>query len=206
MTEEEQIEQLKNWIKQFGPTILAGVIMAIVLVTVWHYWQEREARILTHASSVYDEMLTLRAQNDSQAAVVQAEKLLSHYPKTPYADMAALLLARDAATKKDYPTAIEQLNWVIDHSASNAIRSIANIRIARILIQDGKANEAIEELNRLYDKNFNALADETRGDAYMALNKIPEAKMAYQQTIQELPADETTRRPILQMKLDNMAS
>jgi predicted negative regulator of RcsB-dependent stress response len=206
MTEQEQIEQLKNWIKQYGMTVLAGIVLALIMVTGWHFWQERENKILTHASGVYDEMLTLRAQNETTTAVVQAQKLLDHYPKTPYAIMAALMLARDAVINKDYPSAIKQLQWAADHSSNKSIKAIANIRIARIFIADKKPQQALSQLQIVKNKNFESLTNEVRGDALVAMNDAVKAKASYQLALQALPQDETTRRPILQMKLDNLAS
>src|SRR5476649_2349529 len=113
MTEEEQIEQLKNWIKQYGLSILLGAALAVFMVTCYHYWEQYQVRILTHASGIYDEMLTARAQNNPTSlanAKVQAEKLLSHHAKTPYAQLAAFMLARDAVIQKKYAEALEQLN------------------------------------------------------------------------------------------------
>jgi predicted negative regulator of RcsB-dependent stress response len=206
MTEQEQIEQLKNWIKQYGMTVVAGVVLALIIVASWHYWEDRKNRILTHASSIYDEMLTLRAQNDAKGAITQANKLIEHYKNTPYSNMAALLLARDLSIKKDYPNAIAQLNWVIKNTHNAAIRSIAKIRIARILLADKKATEALDTLKKIDDANFNGLADETRGDAFLSMNDVNKAKASYLLALQELPKDETTRRPILQMKLENLAT
>ena len=83
MTEEEQVEQLKNWIKQYGPTVIAGIVMALIIVTCWHYWQDYQTRMLTSASRTYDEMLSLRAQNNASGTTVQAQKLLKNYTRTP---------------------------------------------------------------------------------------------------------------------------
>ncbi|HVX00599.1 MAG TPA: tetratricopeptide repeat protein [Candidatus Babeliaceae bacterium] len=205
MTEQEQIQQLKNWIKQYGLTILLGIVLALVITSGWHYYQGYKENKLIHASSVYDQMLSLRAQNNSNRAVVQAQKLLKNYPHTPYAQMAALMLARDATLKKNYPEAIQQLNWVIDHSKDKAIREIARLRIARVLITEKKPQEALDTLSKINDNNFNGFADEIRGDAYLALHDTNSARKAYEQALQELPNAEVTR-PILQMKLDNLAT
>ena len=43
LTEQEQIEQLKTWIKQYGLTILFGIVIALVLSFSWHYWQQYRA-------------------------------------------------------------------------------------------------------------------------------------------------------------------
>lgn len=205
MTEQEQVQQIKNWLKQYGFTILAGIAIALVITSSWHYWQNYRNKVLTHASGVYDEMLTLRAQGNASDSIVQAKKILSHYANTPYSQMAAFLLARDAVLKKNYPEAIDQLNWVIDHSKDNSMREIARTRIARILITEKKPEDAIKLLKKIDDKNFIGLIDEIRGDAYLAMNNSADARKAYELALQELPNAEVTR-PILQMKLDNLAT
>lgn len=205
LTEQEQIQQLKNWVKQYGLTILAGILLALIASSGWRYYQNYRNKVLLHASAVYDEMLTLRAQNNMDGATVQATKLISHYPKSPYAQMASFMLARDAIIKKNYPEAIDHLNWVIDHSKNHSIQEIARIRIARIQITDNKPELALETLKPLNDKNFAGLVDEVRGDAYLALKNTAAARKAYELALQELPNAETNR-PILEMKYDNLAT
>jgi len=205
LTEQEQIELLKSWIKQYSVVILAGVLIAAVAITGWRYWQQRQNKILTHASAVYDEMLTMRAQNDSTSTLVQAQKLFSHYPQTTYGQMAAFMLARDAVIKKDYPEAEKRLNWIIEHSKIDSIRQIARIRLARTLIAENKPQEAIKELQTVEDNSFNGLTDEVKGDAYLALNDTKMARQSYQQALDELPNADVIR-PILRMKYDNLAN
>lgn len=203
LTEQEQIQQLKTWLKQYGPTILLGIVLALLMTTGWRYWQNYRNKVLMHASSVYDEMLSARAQNNDNEAIVQAKKLLAHYRKTPYADMAALLLARDAASKKDYSAAITQLTDVMDHSKTASLREIARIRIARILLAQQKADDALALLKKQDDKNYIGLVDEVRGDAYLIKSDPTAARNAYQLALQELPNTDVTR-PILEMKYANL--
>jgi predicted negative regulator of RcsB-dependent stress response len=209
LTEQEQIEQLKNWIKQYGLTVLAGVVIALIMVSCWRYYQRYQDRILTHASGVYDEMLTARAQNDAASldnAKVQAGKLLSDYPKTPYAQFAAFTLARDAVAHQNYPEALKQLNWVLDHGTDDSIRQIAEIRMARILITENKAGDALATLEKVYDTSFKGLIEEVKGDAYLQQKDYPNAKAAYHLALTSLPKEEAAEKPLLQMKLDNLAT
>lgn len=205
LTEQEQIQQLKTWAKQYGPTIVLGIVLALLMSTGWRYWQNYQNKVLMHASSVYDEMLSLRAQNNEDGALVQAKKILAHYRKTPYADMASLLLARDAVLKNDYPEAIKQLTWVIDHSKNHSMQEIARLRIARILISEQKPDEALALLKKINDKNYKGLIDEVRGDAYLIKQDPEAARTAYQLALQELPNAEVTR-PILEMKYANLTT
>ncbi len=205
MTEQEQIELLKNWVKQYSMVILSGVVIAAIAITGWRYWQERQTKILSHASAVYDEMLTMRAQNNVNATVTQAEKLFSHYSQTTYSQMAAFMLARDAINQKNFTKAQEHLNWVINHSRIAVMRQIARIRLARVLIAIQKPQESLKTLETVEDKNFNGMTEEVKGDAYLALKNISMARQSYKQALSELPNAEVIR-PLLQMKYDNLAT
>lgn len=205
LTEQEQIEILKNWLKQYSVVILTGIIIAFLVISGWRYWQQRQAKILSHASAIYDEMLSTRAQNDPAATLVQAQKLFSHYPQTVYGQMAALMLSRAAVAKKDYPQAEEHLNWVLDHSGIASVRQIARLRLARIMIAQQKPDQSIQLLEKVDDKTFNGLIDEVRGDAYLAMKNVEMARKSYQDALNELPNAEAIR-PLLQMKYDNLAT
>lgn len=204
LTEQEQIELLKNWVKQYSLVILAGVLIAVACISGWRYWQQRQTKIISHASSVYDELLTKRAQNDAAGTQAQAQKLFTHYSNTTYGPMAALMLARDAIIKKDYATGETHLNWALDHTRSS-MREITRIRLARVYIAENKAEAALDLLKEVDDKNFAGLIDEVRGDAYLALKKPALARQAYQEALTKLPNAEVIR-PLLQMKFDNLAS
>jgi predicted negative regulator of RcsB-dependent stress response len=206
MTEEEQIEQLKRWLKQYSSTIIAGIILAVVIMTSWRMWENYHNKILYHASGVFDEMLALRAQNETHDASVQADKLIHHYKKTPYAQMASLMLARDAIANKNYSEAEKRLNWVMDHSKTAPVREIARLRLARVFIAEKKADEALSTLDHVDDDSFIGLVDEVRGDAYLLQNNKALAKESYQKAIKELPKEDVAQTPLLQIKLDNLAA
>ncbi|MFZ2314963.1 MAG: tetratricopeptide repeat protein [Gammaproteobacteria bacterium] len=205
LTEQEQIELLKNWVKQYALVILAGVVIAVIAITGWRYWQQRQTRILNHASAVYDDMLTMRAQNNAAGTLIQAQKLFTHYHQTVYGQLAALAIARDAVNKKDFDEAKKQLNWVIGHSKVASIRQIACLRLARLQLAEQKPEESLKTLDDVDDKNFLGLINEVKGDAYLAMKKPDEARKAYADALKTLPNADVLR-PLLQMKYDNLAT
>ena len=205
LTEQEQIQQLKNWIKQYSPTVLAGIVIALIISVSWHYWQSYRNKMLTQASITYDEMLTLRTQNNASGISTQANKLLTHYAKTPYAQMAALMLAREAVSQQKYPEALAQLNWIVNNSSESSLRDIARIRIARIMLLEKQADAALTILNKVDSKNFLGLAEEIKGDIYSTQNNPGAARKAYQLALATIPNAEISR-PLLQMKYDNLAT
>lgn len=205
LTEQEQIEILKKWIKEYSVVIISGILIAGITVTGWRYWQDRQAKILNHASAVYNEMLAMRAQNNPTATLVQAKKLFRHYPKTPYGQMAGLMLARESAAKNQYKEAMKTLTWVLDHSRTPAIKQIARIRLARIMIADKQYQSAINTLQKVDDQYFKGLIDEVTGDAYLSMKNIDMARVNYQKALSEIPNAEIVR-PLLQMKYDNLTT
>jgi predicted negative regulator of RcsB-dependent stress response len=205
LTEQEQIELLKNWIKQYSLVILAGVVLAMLAISGWRYWQQRQNKILTHASAIYNEMLTMRSQNNVAATLTQAKKLLSRYPQTTYAQLAALMLTKNASFTKDYPEAEKHLNLVITGSNISSLRQIARLRLAKIFIAQNKAEDALQQLKTVDDKRFIGLIDEVRGDAYLAMQNTHNARQAYQKALEELP-DADVLSPVLRMKYDNLTT
>jgi predicted negative regulator of RcsB-dependent stress response len=204
LTEQEQIQQLKNWVKTYGFTILLGITIALLITSGWRYWQKREDKTLTHASLIYDRMLSMRSQNNNEASNIEANKLLTRYPKTAYAGMAAFMQARDAVLQKNYVKAKEQLQWVIDHSNNRTMKETARIRISRILINENQPDAALTLLNKIDDPHYIGLIDEVRGDAYLLKNDKKSAYDAYGLALKELPNAEISR-PILVMKFNNLA-
>lgn len=205
LTEQEQVELLKNWIKQYSLVILLGVALAFATITGWRYWQARQIRILSHASAIYDDMLAMRAQNDAKNIAIQAEKLFTHYPQTIYGQFAALMLARNAISDNKYNEAEKKLQWVIDHSKVKSIRQIARLRLGRLLINEQKPAAGLQLLNTVDDRYFAGLTDEIRGDAYEAMDNPLQARAAYKKALAELPNAEVIR-PLLKMKFDNLAT
>lgn len=205
MTEQEQIQQIKNWLKQYGLTIIAGIVIALAITTGWRYWQNYQNTLLTQASAVYDQLLLSRTQKNTATTKELAEKILAQYPKTPYAVMAALLLAQNEISNNHYSEAVNQLNWVLKHAHEKSLRQIARLRLARLMISQKQPDEALSLLKKIDDKHFGALIEEVRGDAYLAKDDKASARDAYKLALQQLPEAEMMR-PILQMKVDNLAN
>lgn len=205
LTEQEQIELLKSWIKQYSRVILLGVLLAMICIFGWRFWQQREIKVTTRASKIYDEMLTARAQNDTLATAAQAKKLEKHYAKTVYGNMASLMLARDAVTKKKYDEASALLSDVMQHGQIPGIKQIARLRLARLYLTLNAPQKSIGILKKIDDKTFIGLIEEVRGDAYLLMKNNKLARQSYQAALTLLPNADTTR-PLLQMKFDNLAT
>ena len=135
LTEEEQVERLRAWWKEYGLAIIAGIIIAIVVVITWRYYNAYETRKSQAASLIYTTMVNSVLSQQTQSAQQAANALVTEYASTPYAAYAALWLAKQAVMQKQYQQAITQLNWVLDHSSAKAIEQVARLRLAQINLQ-----------------------------------------------------------------------
>ncbi|MCX7557857.1 tetratricopeptide repeat protein, partial [Xanthomonadaceae bacterium JHOS43] len=60
-----------------------------------------------------------------------------------------------------------------------ALASLANLRLARLQLAAGKAQDALDSLAKVPAGDFAGLAAEVRGDALLALGRKDEAEVAY---------------------------
>jgi len=205
ITEEEQIELIKNWFKQYSLVIVAGIAIAFLIVFAWRTLEARHQQKLTHASNIYDEMLAARSQSDIKDTKANASKIYTNYQNTVYGTMAALMLGRDAAISKNYTEAEKHFQWVINHSESSAFAQIARLRLARVYLSNKNPQKALELLQTVDDLSFKGLIKEERGDAYIALKQPNKALKAYSEALIDLP-NAAVIRPILQIKRDNLVT
>jgi len=203
-SETEQIEQLKRWWQQYGKSTLAVVIVGFLISWGWHAWQKQHERLLQTASVVYERLLTSIIRDDQVALEQQATRLFKHYPHTPYAQLAALILARKAVYNGDLEGAEQKLMWVMKHGENAALKQLARIRQARILAATGKQKEALKLLDKVDDKAYLSLIYDAKGDIYIQMENKEAARSAYQEALNALPTYEIMQ-PLILMKLDDLA-
>lgn len=206
--EEEQVENLKRFLKDYGTPILIGMALAVAVFLGWRFWQNEKLDEATKAAAIYQDMLSAvqRNQVNPQDKAVNtdvqryAKTLKEDYAKTPYALNAGLLLARQAADHNDFKEAEKQLRWVLEQKPGEGERVLTVTRLARVLAAQKQYEAALGLLNKETDAGFIPTVEELKGDIYQAQGKIPEAQKAYQAALTALQARDE-RRPLLEMKM-----
>jgi predicted negative regulator of RcsB-dependent stress response len=201
LSEKEQIQLLKNWWKEYGPTIIATIVLFLALSTGWRYWQQHAIKQKVTASTIYSQLIETHTQKKSAETKAFAENLIKNFSRTPYASFAAMLLAKDAVAENKLDDAHKQLTWVIENSKQEDLRELARLRAARILIAENKPQEAITLLQHGKKSMYAAAKQEIIGDAIAAQQK-PDAIAHYRKALDETSKDVTTPAisPLLKMK------
>ena len=97
------------------------------------------------------------------------------------------------------------MQWIIDHAKETALHDLARLRIAGILLDQEKYDEALRILNTPHGDTFAGLYLDRRGDIQVAAKKISEAQLSYQSAIEKLSKNNNYYN-IVQMKLDALGN
>lgn len=207
-TDEEQAELIKKWWSENGSSVVTTVAVAVAGVVGWNFWQDQKQATGEAASATYSQLVQLAAQeNDAVQGEMQtlAEQLKSEYADTAYADFGSLFIARLAADNGDYDAAAAELRGLIASADSEAVRQTATARLAAVLIQQGKADEALAVLPETADAAYAPQIEEARGDALYLKGELNNARDAYLRAMdaaQTLGQTNTT----LQRKIDTLVA
>jgi predicted negative regulator of RcsB-dependent stress response len=126
--------------------------------------------------------------------------LASDHPKSGYTQQGHLLLAKRAADAGKFEDAIKHLRDVADTSGDEELAQVARLRLARLLIQTGKHDEALQALNVEKAGAFSAQVHEIRGDALVAKGDAQGARAEYAAAL-EPDAKGQIDRPTVELKL-----
>ena len=203
LEEQEQLEDLKAWWKQWGNTI-SGVIIAvcagIIAVQGWRWWTAQQAE---KASVLYNAVSSAVRSNDVAKAKDAMAQLADKYGGTAYAPRAALLLAATLHEAGDKAGAKAQLASVIDRDSEAELKEIARLRLAALLMDDKQYDEALRTLDAKHDEAFGGIYNDMRGDILVAAGRNAEARAAYQAALARFDA-RSPYRNYVQVKLDTL--
>jgi predicted negative regulator of RcsB-dependent stress response len=200
LTDKEQVELFKKWWRNYGKSISFAIVLGLLIGFGWRYWHQYRAHKAEQASIIYAQLQNAYAQNQTKAIQPLTTQLITDYRSTPYASLAAFLVARDAAAQKNYPMAVQQLTWVMQQAKLTSFRQIARLRAARILLAEKQPQAALVLLQKIEDPAYSALIDTLKGDVFTAMGNTPAAAKAYQNAKNELH-QAGINNPFLQIKL-----
>ena len=213
--EEENIEALKKWWDENGKPLLFFAIFVIGGYGAWLLWQNSQATDAETASDLYEEVLSLAisepglpvTEQESLRILELFDQLKVDYSGSVYALYGALFAAQQLVNANDLDAAEDSLQWVLDNQKNGLFSQTdegliltTNLRLGRVILAKGESERALNLVNGIDPKAFEAGFAELRGDIYVTMGRIVDARDAYIAAQQAGSSNDGLR-----MKLDALA-
>ena len=196
LEEQEQLDQLKAFWKQYGNLItwvLIAVLAGFAAWNGWNWWQREQS---AKASAMFDELEKAAQAGDAAKAGGVFADMKERFARTTFTQQAALLAAKTQFDKGQLDAASATLTWLGDNAVEVEYRAAARLRLAGLLLDQKKYDEALKVLDGAGAKEFEALVADRRGDVLLAQGKSDDAKAAYNKAWRAMDAKIDYRRLI----------
>ncbi|WP_331352530.1 tetratricopeptide repeat protein [Cellvibrio sp. UBA7671] len=212
LSEEEQLEVLKRWWKDYGKTVIIAVLVAVVGYFGYTTWQDQKRQKAEKASEVYEQLLKLtnaepgKTLTDSDKATIAhlAGELKDGNSKSMYAHSAAFFLAKLAVEDNKLDVAVSELKWVLSAKPEAATEQLARLRLARVLTAQKVYADALAQLSPEPAAAFTSEYAEARGDILKLQGDLDAARTAYEKALAATDPQQQERYMLLQMKVDDL--
>lgn len=200
LEEQEQLDQIKHFWKQYG-NLISWILIAILAAYAgwngYHYWQRNQAG---QASALFDEVERLALQDDPAKVQRAFTDMKDKFGGTTFALQAGLLTAKvqEEAGKADQAKAA--LTWVADNASDPAYQSIARLRLAAVLAEAKDYPAAMARLDGDFPTAFQPLVADRKGDLLMLQDKPAQARVQYEKAYKTFDA-RTEYRRLVEIKL-----
>lgn len=196
LQEQEQLDQIKDFWKRHGTLITSLLTVALLIAAGWngwHWWQRSQA---AKAGVLFDEIDRAVSAGDADKAGRVFGDLRDRFGGTVFTAQAALLAAKVQLDKEQADAAAGTLRWAAEHAADEGYRRIAGLRLAGVLLDQGKFDDALAALPKDSEGLFAALGADRRGDILRAQGKHAEAITAFQQALAAFGSEGDYRRVV----------
>lgn len=198
----EQSERVQQWLRQNGLSIVVGIAIGLVGIFGWQQWNKHKAEHQADAANLYQQIQVAAASGKTDNADALTEQMLKDYADSTYAVFAVSDRAERQVQAKQLDKAIESLGWAENHASDPNLKALSQMRIARVLLGQGKGADAIAALDRMPPKTYEGISQELRGDALVKLGRPDDARKAYEAA--KAAMGENAPQSV-QMKIDDLA-
>ena len=176
--EQERIAELRAWWEDNRIYVVAAIVAAIVGYAGWQGWKWWGVKQAEEAAALYKPVAEAAKSGEPKKVTDAAQPLITQHPRSFYASESALVAAKAAFEAGQLDEARKHLEWVMDKGVQEH-RGVARTRLAAVLLEQKKFDEALKVLDGNTDPAFTASVADLRGDVMVAQGRLDEARAAY---------------------------
>ncbi|KID00635.1 MAG: YfgM family protein [Hafnia alvei] len=201
-TENEQVDALRRFFIEYGKALAIGVVIGIGALLGWRYWQSHQQAEMTGASQSYQQASEALTGGKADG-VALAEKFIEKNANN-YGVLAALQLAQHEVDQKNFAKAEQQLAWAQGQTKDENLKSLIDLRLARVQLQENKLDDALKTLDLIKATGWVAMAQDIRGDVLVKKGDVKGAREAYSKGLASDASQ--SLQGLLRMKLNNLSN
>lgn len=205
LEEQEQLDAVKRFWKQYGNLITWLLVLVMGSFAAWNGWQWWQRDQAIKAGAMFDELDRAAQAGEIDKVTRIFNDLKERFGSTTFAHQGALLTAKAQAEKEQTDPAMATLQWVATQAGDADYQTIARLRLAGLLLDQKKPEEALKQLDGANAPDFAALVADRRGDILLALGKADEAQASYLKAWQAMDEKVEYRR-LIEAKLTVMGA
>lgn len=203
LQEQEQLDELKDWWKEYGNLVILGVTLAALVFAGFQGWRYYRHSQSLAAVALYEQLEQAERAGDARKVRNIAGEIVARFASTPYGAFAALSAARVSFEGGDLAEAKSRLTWVVEHARRDELRDIARLRLAGVLLDEKNYGEALKLVETNPEDSMAGLYADLKGDILLAQGNSADARNAYQLALDRSEAG-SPYRATLQLKLDSL--
>lgn len=201
-TENEQVDAIKQFFKNYGLTIVLVAVIGFGGVFGWKYWQSHQTNRLQESAGAFATVSEALAKPTPEN-IALAEKFATE-TNDIYGALASLELAQIAIDANDLVNGERHLTNAVAKVKNDAFADMLNLRLARVQLALDKTDAALVSLEQVKGKAWNGMKNYIRGDVLAKKGDNAGATAAYRSALTDENAGAI--RSLVELKLNNLSN
>lgn len=194
LEEQEQLAQIKHFWSKYGNLISWVAIVVFGSIAAWNGWTWWQRNQAAQASALHGELERAAQAGELDRVQRALNDLREQFGGTTYAAQGGLLAAQALAQGGKPAEAQAALRVVADKAGDAGYQAVARLRLAGLLADDKKLDDALALLGGKFPPEFEGLVADRRGDILLQQGKKAEALAEFQKSLKGVDSRADLRR------------
>ena len=177
--DEQQSEHFKNFYNLHKFKIFSAIAVFLVAFFAYQYLESVNQSNDEEASQLFQDIIVSKIGNIDEIKSKVGE-LQNDFGNSPYAARASIYYSKLLVETGDYTAAAKELIWASGENIEPSIQSMANYLLGNLYLVEKKLDEALEVANKIITDGYIGLANDLKGDIYLAKGDKENAIKSYE--------------------------
>jgi predicted negative regulator of RcsB-dependent stress response len=177
--DEQQSEHFKNFYNLHKFKIFSAIAVFLVAFFAYQYLESVNQSNDEEASQLFQDVIVSKIGNIDEIKS-KVDELQNDFSNSPYAARASIYYSKLLVETGDYTAAAKELIWASGENIEPSIQSMANYLLGNLYLVEKKLDEALEVANKIITDGYIGLANDLKGDIYLAKGDKENAIKSYE--------------------------